>query len=127
MATIKKMPRYAHDQLFGTSVLGFGGRASLGTPQEVVVVCEPYAVIQPHRHSVDAEMFVVAGEAEVLSSDIELNGKYVSCGDVVCFERDIDHGFKASAKGLVFISRNGGIVDEGGDWDMMFTNDLRKD
>jgi hypothetical protein len=35
--------------------------------------------------------------------------------------RNIRHGFKASPLGLLFVSRNGGIIDEGSRaWDIQF-------
>lgn len=121
MAGIGKMRRFEHRELDGTVVYGTSTRVTRGANQEVVVVCEPRATIPLHTHSVDAEMLVVAGSGEVLSGDEELNGQPVSCGDIVFFEKEIPHGFKAGREGLVFISRNGGIVDDSRAWDIDFT------
>jgi hypothetical protein len=45
----------------------------------------------------------------------------VSKGDVVFFEKNVSHGFKASTSGLTFLSQNGGIIDPNTrKWDMKF-------
>jgi quercetin dioxygenase-like cupin family protein len=65
-------------------------------------------------------MFIVAGKARVLSAEQQLDGRMVSRGDAVFFEKNVAHGFEASEEGLVFVSRNGGIVDARGNWDLNF-------
>ena len=42
-------------------------------------------------------------------------------GRVVFFEKNVGHGFQASSEGLVFVSKNGGIVDRDEDaWGITF-------
>lgn len=90
-------------------------------PQQVLVVCAPHAQIRPHRHKHDASMFVVSGSAQVLASNPELNGRSVTTGDRVFFQREQDHGFQAGPEGMSFISTNGGVVDVNpANWDMQF-------
>ena len=120
MGLIRNMARLQHSQLDGTDVYKMDDIAKTGVPQEVLVVCKPRAVINPHTHAVDAEMFIVGGSARVLSDDPSLNGQTVTAGEVVFFEKDVPHGFEALDSGLVFVSRNGGIVDEEAQWDMNF-------
>lgn len=120
MGYVEQMVQMPHEQLVGTAVYRMDSTAKAGVPQEVLVVCEPRAVIPPHTHNVDAEMFVVAGSAKVISSDDAINGRIVQRGDIVFFERHVTHGFEALDAGLIFVSRNGGIVDEDGDWDIEF-------
>jgi hypothetical protein len=39
----------------------------------------------------------------------------------VFFERDVNHGFVASDRGMAFVSNNGGIVvHDSGAWDIAF-------
>jgi hypothetical protein len=39
----------------------------------------------------------------------------------VFFERDVNHGFVASDRGMAFVSSNGGIVvHDSGAWDIAF-------
>ena len=102
----------------GVEVYPLGDSVQKGEPQEVLVVVEPQGVIPLHSHSVDAHMYVVAGDAELLSDDPELNGQHVKTGTCVFFERLVNHGFRAGKMGLRFLSRNGGIVDSRGAWDM---------
>ena len=95
-----------------------GGPARL---EELLVEVEPNGEVPLHTHSVDATMIILDGAAKVLSEDHDLNGRQVSRGDVVFFEKDRMHGFKASDSGLLFLSRNGGIIgNAGGPWDISF-------
>jgi quercetin dioxygenase-like cupin family protein len=71
-----------------------------------------------HSHTVDARMFVVDGEAELLSDDPQLNGQTVRTGTCVFFERHVNHGFRAGKRGLKFVSENGGIVSADQAWDI---------
>jgi quercetin dioxygenase-like cupin family protein len=122
MGHIRKMGRLNQDFLDGTEVYKMCPSARAGQPQEVLVVCAPKAVIKPHSHAVDAEMFIVAGKARVLSGDPSLHGHLVCPGDIVFFERNVMHGFEALEEGLTFVSRNGGIADDDGTWDMRFAS-----
>lgn len=120
MGLIRKMACLRQEQFAGTEVYQMDAHVRAGVAQEVLVVCKPYAIIKSHKHSVDAEMFIVGGSARVLSEDASLNGSVVKPGEVVFFEKHIRHGFEALDGGLVFVSRNGGIVDEEGAWDVAF-------
>jgi quercetin dioxygenase-like cupin family protein len=122
MNKIHTLPMVYHSGLPGVSVLPLSGRARAGQPQEVLVVVEPNARIPLHRHTTHATMVIVAGSAEVLSESRELDGVPVERGSVVEFEADVAHGFQASACGLTFISKNGGIVDaDEKHWDIAFS------
>jgi quercetin dioxygenase-like cupin family protein len=100
---------------FGSDVL------KRGVPQEVLVDVEPHHEIPLHAHTVDAEMFIVAGSGTVLSDDQALNGRRVTKGMAVMFEKNVLHGFRAGGEGLTFVSRNGGIVTAPSEaWDMAF-------
>jgi quercetin dioxygenase-like cupin family protein len=120
MSSIRQMSRLRHETLDGTEVFVMDSQAEAGVPQEVLVKCRPHATIERHTHSVDAEMFIVGGSARVLSSDPRIHGSVVTPGQVVFFEKNVPHGFEALDGGLVFVSRNGGIVDETKPWDMHF-------
>lgn len=125
MDTITSMKKFAHPDMPGVSIFA-RENVQAGQSQEVIVKVEPNEIIPLHKHSVDAHMIIVSGEAEVLfdekqlsKHDLSMNKKYVSTGDIVYFQENISHGFKASDKGLAFISKNGGIVDMNPDkWDM---------
>jgi quercetin dioxygenase-like cupin family protein len=119
---IKYLPALHHSHLEGVRVYPLSlGELNARQPQEVLVEVAPHGEIPLHKHSVDAEMFIIAGSGEVLSEDAELSGREVGRGAVVMFEREVSHGFKAGADGLVFISRNGGIVAKTeSEWDIAF-------
>jgi quercetin dioxygenase-like cupin family protein len=121
MSTIVHSKPISHGSLLGVTVYPFSARLERSVPQDVLVAVEPGATIPLHSHSVDASMLIVDGEGLVLSSDPALHGQVVRRGDLVYFERNVDHGFKAADVGLTFLSRNGGIVtrDEAG-WDISF-------
>lgn len=121
MSKITQMRKFTHSDLPGVVVFSLTPKPSFNEPQELLVELKGDGEIPLHSHSVDAEMYIVAGDATVLSDDGSLNGRNVKRGDVVHFERNIKHGFKASESGLVFVSRNGGIVDAGSNsWDIDF-------
>lgn len=120
MSRIGRMEVLKYEGLRGTEVFKMCAQLKAGTPQEVLVVCEPGAIIEEHTHAVDAEMFIVAGRGRVRSADRILNGKIVGPGDIVFFEKNVSHGFDALESGLSFVSRNGGIVDQHGTWDIRF-------
>lgn len=131
MNVVTSMKKCTHPDMPGITVFAWEDIQS-SRPQEVVVKVEPGATIPPHKHSVDAHMIIVGGEAEVLFDDdqlrehgMTLSKRIVSSGDVACFKAHMTHGFKASSKGLTFLSINGGIVDENPDkWDIV---DVEKD
>jgi quercetin dioxygenase-like cupin family protein len=124
MNLITSMKKCTHPDMPGVTIYTWENIQS-GKPQEVVVNVDPGATIPPHQHSVDAYMIIVSGEAEVLFDEdqlhehgMTLNKKIASTGDQVYFKAYMMHGFKASQKGLRFLSINGGIVDENSDkWD----------
>jgi quercetin dioxygenase-like cupin family protein len=113
---ISKALSIIHPQLPGVSVFLVSGQAVRGRPQQVLVSIDPGAVIPLHQHDADASMFVLAGNARLITCD-QLNGKEVSIGDVVEFARLHNHGFEAGPVGMSFLSTNGGIVDADGNWD----------
>lgn len=108
-----------YSALPGVIVYAMDGAPKRGAVQRVLVCVAAGMDIPLHTHSVDAEMFIVAGSGVVLSVD-ENNGRAVCMGDVVLFERDAPHGFRAGSQGLTFVSSNGGIVDADDDWDISF-------
>lgn len=116
---ITQLPRRSHPSLPGIAVMALMAGESLkrGEPQHVLVEVPPDGEIPLHTHKVRARMFVVAGDAKVLSNDQSINGRMVGVGDVVDFEPDIGHGFQAGPNGMRFVSENGGIVGDDG-WDM---------
>jgi quercetin dioxygenase-like cupin family protein len=121
MSRISRSEPLTHPRLPGVTVFAFTEDLHRGAPQEVLVEMAPGSEIPLHSHAVDATMLVVDGEARVLSSDPQLHGQTVHRGDVVFFERDVNHGFVASDRGMVFVSNNGGIVvQDSGAWDMTF-------
>src|SRR5438094_974963 len=124
MGQIIELPKLHHDRLPGVTVYPIQGEVKAGLPQEVLVDVEPGQQIPLHRHGVDATMFIASGSGEVLSEDKTIAGRSVSKGDVVFFERNVNHGFRAGAIGLVFISRNGGIVSsKNQNWDITFLSE----
>ncbi|MEK7648065.1 MAG: hypothetical protein AAB384_03475 [Patescibacteria group bacterium] len=90
----------------------------LGQSQEVLVTVVPDGIIPLHTHACDADMYIVSGDAIVLSTDQNDDGQAVSPGYCVRFAAGVGHGFRAGPGGLSFVSRNGGIVDETGEWDI---------
>ena len=59
---ITSMPELIHPQLPGVKVWPFGTETKAGTAQEVLVWLPPNATIPLHKHTVDAEMFIVEGD-----------------------------------------------------------------
>jgi len=122
MPQISELSTLHHGKLEGVLVYPLSDGLRAGSPQEVLVDVEPSGTIPLHRHEVSATMIIVAGSGRVLSADCHLNGQEVRRGNVVFFEREILHGFEAGLDGLVFISRNGGIVAESEqEWDIDFS------
>lgn len=121
MPGITRMEKVGHDKLPGVAVYMIEPDTTGPVTQEILVEVEPNGDIPLHTHTVDATMIILDGAATVLSEDGGLRGQSVSRGDVVCFEKNKRHGFKASGTGLLFLSRNGGIVGEPGRaWDIDF-------
>ncbi|OGJ59141.1 hypothetical protein A2635_04235 [Candidatus Peribacteria bacterium RIFCSPHIGHO2_01_FULL_51_9] len=118
MSKTTEMGALRHPELTGVEVYPLGENPQKGENQEVLVIVEPEGIIPLHSHEVDARMFVVAGDAQLLSDDPQLNGQQVRTGTCVFFEKLVNHGFKAGKQGLRFLSRNGGIVDSHGAWDI---------
>jgi quercetin dioxygenase-like cupin family protein len=110
-----------HPQLQGVKVFSLEACPVKNKPQQVLVACEPHAQIPLHHHRHDATMFVVSGNALILASNPELNGKRVQTGDRVFFRKEHGHGFQAGSEGMSFLSTNGGIADSNpANWDMQF-------
>jgi quercetin dioxygenase-like cupin family protein len=121
MSRITHMKPFSHEGLPDVTAYALTANLQAGKAQDLLVQVNPGGQVPLHSHSVDATMFIVDGEAIVISDDESLNGQTVHRGDVVDFERNIRHGFKASPLGLLFVSRNGGIIDEGSNaWDIQF-------
>jgi len=121
MGRIERLQTIRHDQLPGVLVYPLTANPRAGEPQEVLVQVEPDREIPLHKHSVDAMMYIVGGSGTVLADDPEIRGRAVSRGDVVFFEKEASHGFHAGQDGLVFVSKNGGIVaPENSAWDIQF-------
>lgn len=108
-----------HASLPGVTVFPLG-QIGRGVSQEVLVQVAPGVTIPKHEHDVDAEMHIVFGSGRVISDDPATDGVDVSAGACVFFEKKKGHGFHAGPGGLSFVSKNGGIVDETGNWDMKF-------
>lgn len=109
-----------HPRLPGVQVFPLGdSQMATGERQNVLVVMEPGAKIPLHAHTCGAIMDPVAGSAVVLSDD-EDNGVEVALGQRVHFMAGGLHGFQAGEGGFSFVSTNGGIVDQNGDWDITF-------
>ena len=118
MPSICPLAWMSHPKLPGVEICNLGEALRAGLPQRVLVRLEPRAEIPLHTHTVDAKMLIVAGDGFVLSRDAT-NGRAVTQGDGVFFERNAPHGFRAGDAGLTFITDNGGIVDErSDDWDI---------
>lgn len=117
MGKTTKVGTLRHPELTGVEVYPLSENPQKGETQEVLVIVEPERVIPLHSHTVDAHMFVVAGDGELLSDDPDLNGRRVETGTCVFFEKLVNHGFKAGTQGLRFLSRNGGIVSQDS-WDI---------
>jgi len=123
MPGITRIDRVGHEKLPGVAVYLLEPQHTSTIAQEVLVELEPNGDIPLHSHTVDATMIILNGGATVLSEDGDLNGRRISRGDVVFFEKNRRHGFKALESGLLFLSRNGGIVGEPGrPWDIDFQN-----
>lgn len=121
MDVVTRVSPVKRDDLESVDVYPMDEDVAAGEPQEVFVDAEAGARIPLHRHGVDATMFIVGGRATLLSEKEEANGRTVTKGDKVFFERNVGHGFDVSEEGLAFISRNGGIVDTNPDsWDIEF-------
>lgn len=103
-------------------------KPSRGEPQKLFIEAEPGSEIPLHTHSVDAEMLVVDGQAELLFDqqqlsdlDIQLDRIQVGAGDRILFKANLSHGFKVGPKGLKFVSINDGIAaPEADQWDIDF-------
>ncbi|MBI1300849.1 MAG: cupin domain-containing protein [Alphaproteobacteria bacterium] len=118
---ITRAREFNNSALPGVKILPLGqDTLKAGEPQTISVTLEPGATIPLHTHSSDARMTILSGNAIVLS-DNEDNGREVGPGDCVLFAKDKPHGFEAGTEGLVFVSENGGIVDqEPQNWDIQF-------
>ncbi|OGE77880.1 MAG: hypothetical protein A2751_02440 [Candidatus Doudnabacteria bacterium RIFCSPHIGHO2_01_FULL_46_14] len=118
---INRVFEFTHPALPGVSVFALGTETEIGKRQEVLVCIPPNGTIPLHKHSVDAEMYIVHGTATLLSDDSELDGAVVATGTRVFFQKSMNHGFKAGDKGMKFISRNNGIVNaDSQKWDIEF-------
>ena len=113
---ITKLQQVAPKQLPGTTISYLQAE---GGKELALVSIEPNGTIPLHSHGVDAEMAIVAGSARVLSDDSD-NDKEVHPGDCVLFEKNRMHGFTAGPDGLTFISRNDGIRQPDGTFDLVF-------
>jgi quercetin dioxygenase-like cupin family protein len=123
MPGIARIEKVSHEGLPGVGAYVLQAHGEPAHLEELLVEVEPNGEVPLHTHSVDATMIILDGTAKVLSEDHELNGKQVSRGDVVFFEKERMHGFKAAASGLLFLSRNGGIVGTpGAPWDISFAH-----
>ena len=120
MPSISRAEAISNPDLTGVTIFPMSGPARRGEPQDVLVCVEPGATIPLHTHEVDARMLVVAGSAEILSDNPSSNGTMVGVGTSIFWEAFGPHGFLAGPKGLTFLSHNGGIVDENGNWDIAF-------
>jgi quercetin dioxygenase-like cupin family protein len=121
MPGIARIERVSHEGLPGVGAYVLQAHGDSAHMEELLVEVEPNGEVPLHTHSVDATMIILNGAAKVLSEDHELAGRQVSRGDVVFFEKNRMHGFKASDSGLLFLSRNGGIVGKAGrPWDISF-------
>lgn len=118
-AIISSLNALSHESLPGVLVFPLDGTTpKRDQHQSVLVQAGPGAVIPLHTHDTDAEMIIVSGSGQVLSEDPDAHGREVAPGHCVFFEARKPHGFQAGAGGLSFISKNGGIVDGDGDWDL---------
>lgn len=117
--TISRLPVHTVTSLPGVRVYPISGPANRGKSQDVLVVVDPGVEIPLHKHEGDAYMTIAGGTATVLSDD-DANGRQVGAGFCVFYAAHRFHGFLAGPLGFSFISRNEGIVDDKGDWDMQF-------
>jgi len=117
MPSVSKLNPITNPSLPGVRIFPMSGAPKKGVAQSVLVEVEPRGSVPLHSHTVDAEMIIVAGNGWVCSTDAT-NGRHVSPGYRVFYEKDKPHGFRAGDAGLSFISINGGIVDENGHWDL---------
>ncbi|MBT6761849.1 hypothetical protein HOA92_02315 [archaeon] len=122
---IRNLETITHQGLAGVVIRpmqSYDPKVEIG--QDILVTVEANGIIPLHTHQCEARMYIVAGNAEVLSTDSKLHGKYVDPGVEVYFEANVAHGFAAGKNGLTFVSRNGGIVDKVQEnWDIKFTGD----
>ena len=117
MPSVTKLQSLTHPSLPNVRIFPISGTLKAGAEQAVLVEVEPRGSIPLHSHTVDAEMVIVGGSGWVCSTDAT-NGRHVSPGYRVFYEKDKPHGFRAGNDGLSFVSINGGIVDEVPDkWD----------
>src|SRR3989344_8368301 len=117
MHQVSKLEVLTSPSLPGVRIFAISGAPKAGVAQSVLVEVEPDGSIPLHSHTVDAEMIIVGGSGWVCSTDAT-NGRHVSPGFRVFYEKDKPHGFRAGNDGLSFVSINGGIVDEVPDkWD----------
>ncbi len=118
-AIISSLSALSHASLPGVLVFPLDGNMpKRGQEQSVLVQANSGAMIPLHTHDTDATMIIVSGSGRVLSEDPSANGREVEPGHCVFFEARKPHGFEAGPNGLRFISRNGGIVDGDGNWDL---------
>jgi len=97
-----------------TPVLGIRifphGPNKAGALQDILVEIDPGGAIPLNIHTVDTEIFIVAGNGWVCSAD-ELNRKSLSTGNRVLFQPgDPQQLLLAGNEGLSFISINGYLV-----------------
>jgi len=117
MPSVSTLSSVRHPSLPAVTIFPVSGPLQAGSPQTVLVQVDPLGLVPLHSHTVDAEMYIVAGKGWVCSTDAT-DGRAVAPGCRVFFEADQLHGFRAGQEGLSFISVNGGIVDEHADhWD----------
>ncbi|SEN38290.1 cupin domain-containing protein [Nitrosomonas marina] len=115
---VTTMKNHSHPNMPNVNIYAWSNVAS-GNPQEVIVKVAPNTIVPLHAHSVDAQMVIIDGSAEVLydqkqlyEANLNLNKKNVKAGDIVYFKAKLAHGFRAFENGLTFLSINGGIVDK---------------
>ena len=111
MPQVSQLKVLTSPSLPGVRIFAISGAPKAGVAQSVLVEVEPDGSIPLHSHTVDAEMIIVGGSGWVCSTDAT-NGRHVSPGFRVFYEKERPHGFRAGKEGLSFISNNGGIVDE---------------
>jgi quercetin dioxygenase-like cupin family protein len=120
MPSVYRMEWMHNPALPGVAICRLSDHVRVGSPQRVLVRVEPQGQIPLHTHSVDAKMTILAGDGWIVSRDAT-DGRAVSPGVCVFYERDAPHGFRAGDAGLTFMSENGGIVDDDPEsWDMEF-------
>lgn len=119
MQTVSRITPLFHSSLPGVRVFPIAGQGvpKRGVPQTVLVQVDPGVAIPKHKHGGDAYMTIVAGTAKVVSEDAA-NGQEVGPGFCVFYAKQKLHGFVAGLAGFSFITKNEGIVDADGNWDM---------